>query len=367
MKCVDTGTMQAFIDGELEIAVKKDIEKHLADCSKCSEMYDSLKKNDDFVFGNLTAYRQFCEENYDPDTMEFTGSRIDTETIPFKKDVKGFMYKYRKIAAAACIFLTVTLCITVQPVRAFISEALNIFRVESVKGLKVSLSDMEKIRNVLSQKEGEISIDSMGKIIREGFDDGKVTIDEARADADFPLLLPPDNQDRDIKITSSEPGSITFTLKVGNVNETLKSLGAEKLLPENLDGKTFTAGFARQISFLYEEDGKTYRVVESRTPELAVPADVNVDEIYDCLVELPIIPEDIRRQLKSIKDWKNTIYLPVIDAEPESVDVNGMQGFIAEKKNGDRSMLVWYNDGTIYSVDSNAGKDDLLKFARSLR
>jgi len=367
MRCVDSGTIQAFIDGELDIAVKKDVENHIKSCRKCSEAYDGLKKADDFAFGKLTGYKQFCEEYYNPDDKKFYSKKHDAGTILSKKEVKGFMFKYRKIAAAACIAASITLCVTVQPVKAFISEALNVFRVENVKGFKVTLSDMEEIRTKLAQKEGEINIESMGKIISEGFDTREASADEAKTAAEFSVLLPPDVENRNAKIMTTEPGKIEFTLKVNNVNEALKSFGAEKLLPENLDGRTFTAKFARQVDLSYNIDGMTYNVVQTRSPELAVPADVNVDEIYNCLVELPIIPGDMREQLKSIKDWKSTIYLPVIDAEPEEVDINGAKGFVAEKKDGGGSMLVWYDDGNIYSVDSSAGKDDILQFARNLR
>lgn len=376
MKCVDSGTIQAFIDGELDISMKKDVEKHIKSCGKCSEKYNSLKKSDDFAFGKLTGYRQFYEENYLPGTgnrnitapchKEQNMKNNDSEVFIVKKGAKEFMLKYRKIAAAICLVATVTLCATVQPVKAFISDALNIFRVENVKGFKVSLADMEEIRQQLEQKAGEINIDSIGKIKSEGFGARKVSVDEAKAAAGFPVLFPLDAKDGNIEMTATEPGKLSFTMKVNNVNEALKSFGAQKLLPENLDGKTFTADFAYQLNYSYNNGGNFYRVSETKSPELGVPTDVNVDEIYDCLVELPILPDDMRQQLKSIKDWKNTIYLPVVDAEPVEVDINGIKGLMAERKNKGW-MLAWYNDGTIYSVDSNAGKDDVLQFARDMR
>lgn len=376
MKCMDSGTIQAFIDGELDISFKRDVEKHIKSCGKCNEAYENLKRNDDFVFGKLTGYRQFCEENY----LTCTGNRditdlrhkrhsceeSDSEVFIVRKGVKKFMLKYRKIAAVVCLVAIITLCATVQPVKAFISDALNIFRVENVKGFKVSLADMEEIRQKLAQKAGEINIDSIGKIKSEGFVTRQVSADEAKTAAGFPVLLPPGAKDGNIEIRTTEPGKLTFTMNVNNVNEALKSFGAQKLLPENLDGKTFTADFAYHVNYSYNNAGSFYYVSESKSPELAVPADVNVDEMYDCLAELPILPDDMQRQLKSIKDWKNTIYLPVVDAEPEEVDINGIKGLMAEQKNNGW-MLAWYNDGTIYSIDSNAGKDDVLQFARDMR
>lgn len=374
MKCIDSGTLQAYIDGELDISLKKDVERHISSCEKCTKAYENLKKYDDFAFAKLTSYRQFCEENYIPDIREKSAANADNSgynpenpdlTVPImRKGVTGFMFKYRKVAAAVCIAAVITTCATVQPVRAFISDALSIFRVENVKGFKVSYADMEELRRKLAQKEEEIDIESIGKIQREGFGTQKVSGDEARAEAGFPVLLPQDAED--IGINAMEPGRISFTMKINNVNEALKSFGAQRLLPENLDGKTFTADFAYQVNYSYNKDGNNYYVTQTRSPELAVPADVNVDEIYDCLTELPLLPEDMQRQLKSIKDWKNTVYLPVVDAEPQEVDVNGAKGFIAGKKDGGW-MLAWYSDETIYSIESSAAKDDILGLARSMR
>ncbi len=376
MKCIDSGTLQAYIDGELDISVKKDVEKHITGCEKCNKAYEGLKKNDDFAFGKLTGYRQFCEENYTPyigkgDAMaagsrENSGKQQYAGVTAIKKDVKGSMFKYRKIAAAACFAAVITVCATVQPVKAFISEALSIFRVENVKGIQVSYGDMEELRRKLALKEEEIDIDSIGKIQREGFETAKISVEEVKAAAGFPVLFPPAAEGGNIRINATEPGRISFTMKVNNVNEALKSFGAEKLLPENLDGKTFTANFAYQVNYSYNEDGDTYFVTQTRSPELAVPADVNVDEMYDCLTELPLLPEDMQRQLKSIKDWKNTVYLPVVDAEPQEVDINGAKGFIAEKQDGGW-MLAWYNKGTIYSIEGSAGREDMLRLAESMK
>ncbi len=374
MKCIDSGTIQALIDGELDISVKKDVEKHLADCEKCKDAYDGLKRNDDFAFGKLTAYREFCQEIPAAGGKDSAGMNNKEHKVPGtgtgvqarKKKAKGSMFKYRKIAAVACIAAFLTLCATVQPVKAFISDALSIFRVEGVKGFGISFADMEEIRQKLEQGEGEIDIDSVGSIQRQGFEGRTVSMKDIKNAADFPVLLPPEVEDGGIDIRITEPGQISFTMKVGNVNEALKSFGAQKLLPSNLDGKTFTAGFASEVNYTYNENGSLYHISQTRAPELTVPSDVNVEEVYDCLVDLPILPQEVQQRLKSIKDWKDTIYLPVINAEPQEVSINGAGGFIAGSEQGGW-IVAWYNGGVIYRIDGNAGREDILRLAESMR
>ncbi len=368
MKCITSGTMQAYIDGELDITMKKEVQKHLETCERCGKEYEQLKKTDDFVYGKLTAYKEYCGENYIPAGKTWTGGKAknETEQEPSGKSKKRWpVLKLNKAMTAACIVVVLTLCIAIQPVRAFISEALNIFRVENVKSLQISYSDMEEIRMLLEQKEGEVDLENFGKITTEGFSVQELTLEKASSTRAPALLLPPGADEGNIEIQLTQPGIVAFTMNVGNVNAALKSLGSDKLLPDRLDGKTFTAHFAAQAEYLYHEGESFIFVMQAQAPELAVPAEVNVDELYECLAELPILPEDMKRQIRTIQDWKNTIYLPVL-GEPQEITLRGSQGFISEKR--DKGwMLVWYENGTIFSAEGNTGKEDLIQFAESLR
>ncbi len=390
MKCVESRVIQAYIDGELELSRKKEFQKHLEECEKCHREYIILKKTDDMVFDKLSAYKQFYEENNTVTSknkeqrqermMQGTSNpnraskhqNVQDQEPGYKaakqnKNVKntGFIFKYRKAFTAASVAAMLTICVTVQPVRAFISDALSIFRVENVKSFQISYADIEEIQRKLEEKAGDIELENFGKIMMKGFAEQRLTVDEAKAANAPAILLPPDAKDDNMELILSQPGAITFTMDVKNVNEALKSFGSEKLFPDSLDGKTFTAHFAAQIQFTYNEGGNFFFVEQTKSPELAVPSGVDVDQMYECLAELPILPEDIRRQLQSVKDWKNTIYLPVT-SRPQEVEINQAKGFIAEKDNGGWA-LVWYDQGNLFCIDSNAGKDEIIHFAESLR
>ena len=383
MRCFNAGTIQAYIDGELDIAVKKNLENHIADCAGCRKTLENLKNTDDFVFEKTSLYRRFCEEKYTPAVKEFKAGEMEFKAgepetgefftgrkqISIMKGMRDFMMKYKKIAVAACLCIAVILCVTVQPVRAFISEALSIFRVENVKGIKVSLADMEEIRRKLAEKEGNIDIESLGDIALEGFEQKTISVEEAKNYSSSNILLPPEASDANTRINVTEPGTISFTLKVGNINEALKSFGAEKLLPETLEGKTFTACFAQEINLYYNINGRSYSIMQTGVPELAVPGDVDVDRIYDCMVDLPIIPENLQKQLKSIKDWKNTVYFPVIESAAEEIVIRGADGFISARPEGRGYTAAWCDGKAIYCVncfDSSVDRDDLIQFAESL-
>ena len=86
--------------------------------------------------------------------------------------------------------------------------------------------------------------------------------------------------------------------------------------PAEVDGKTFRIDFSRQVMLSYNIEGKkNIGLTEIKAPEISVPQGVDVDALYASLVELPVLPENMQKQLKSIKDWKSTLYIPVMEKD----------------------------------------------------
>lgn len=369
MKCPGSDVLQAYIDGELEIGIRKNIEMHLTDCDKCKELLAVLKENDDFVFGKLKNYKHHFEECNVPFSPQpnIKGENINMDN----KGVFNRMLKNRKIVAAACTALVVTVCITVQPVRAAISSALSIFRVENVKGINLTLDDMKQIQENLSRGQGEINLDKLGSVKMQGGKSKASSQDEVKKLSDIDVAFPAIFKDAAQSINVVEPATIDFTLNVKNVNQIMKSYGATKLLPDNIDGKTFKVDLASQVTMKYSMDNKQIVILQTKSPEITVPEGVNVDEVYSAVVEMPILPQKLQTQLKSIKDWKNTLYIPVVESEMAEVDINGAKGYMT-KDYGDseddyESAVIWYNKGTIYAVSGKIDNGEILKIARSMR
>ncbi|EHQ89187.1 DUF4367 domain-containing protein [Desulfosporosinus youngiae] len=364
MKCPGNGLLQAYIDGELEIGIRKKIETHLADCDQCQSLLAVLKENDDFVFTKLKNYRQHFEECKVPGSAlpGLNHQTINTDN----KGVLNPMIKYRKFVAAACAVALVTVCVTVQPVKSAIASALSIFRVQNVKGITLSLKDLQQIENKLSSGQGEISLDKMGSIKRQGGQKRTSSPEEVKNLPDivaFPSAL--DRVIPDVDIV--EPESIDFTLNAKNVNQIMKSYGATKLLPDNIDGKTFRVDFASQVTFDYRVDNKSIEITQTKAPQITVPDGVNVDDIYNAVIEMPILPQNLQAQLKSIKDWKTTLYIPDVDAKNTEVDINGAKGYKRTSADKLHSAVIWYNKGVIYTISGNTDSEEILTIARSMR
>lgn len=281
------------------------------------------------------------------------------------------MLKNRKFIAATCAVLLVAACINVQTVNAAISDALSIFRVQNLKGITITLEDIQQIQNKLSRGQGEISLDKMGSVKMEGGQERASSQEDLKKLKDINVAFP-SNLDQVIpSVNIIEPASMDFTLDAENVNQIMKSYGATKLLPDNIDGKTFKIDFASKVTMDYSINGKNIRIMQTKSPEITVPEGVNIDEIYNAVVDMPIIPQKLQSQLKSIKDWKNTLYIPVVESEMTEVDINGAKGYIS-KDYGDsedtlESAIIWYNKGVIYVVSGKADNEEIIKVAKSMK
>lgn len=365
-KCYDIGSLQAYIDGELDIKERKDLENHIVQCRKCSDALNELIEVDNFVFTKIGSYKEYIEENSNLNIKP----NINKQETNKKKGVSCFMIKYRKIAAVACACAVIAFGLTLQPVRAAIADALMIFRAESVKGINITLEDIEKIQQSIESKQPEIDMDKLGKIKMQG-GETKVISPEDIDNLDLKVKLPLALADTRPQIRVNEPTSVDFTLNVENVNQTLKTFGAKSLLPKSIDQKSFNISFSSMVNIEYNIGDKFYNIMQTKSPEIKVPSDVNIDEIYNAVVDLPILPGNLQKQLKSIKDWKNTLYIPVFESNMKEVDINGSKGYIVSEQNNQRkfehSSLIWLRDSVIYTMDANVGEEEILEIAKSMR
>ena len=369
MKCPEKGTIQAYIDGELDIGIRKDLEIHISECKRCENALKNLKENDDFTFDKLKYYKDNLVENNINTGNMFT-------VLSNSKGVVGFMHKYKKYIAAACVVVVLSTCISVQPVRAVISDVLGIFRVDNFKGLRITPQELAELRGNLSKGQGDFTLDKIGRIKVDGGQDKAVSQTELANSCSFPVIFPSGLTDANPEIQLIEPCTISFTLNVNNVNTILQSFKSKDLLPDEIDGKTFSVSFGAQASIKYSLNNKTYEIIETTSPKMQIPECVDADKLFNTLVNVPVIPDEMKSRLSSISDWKYTLYVPILqdsNISIDEVDLNGKTAYISTNegtvaRNSDlSSRIIWMDNGAIYGVAGNTGKDDLIQFAGDLK
>jgi len=281
------------------------------------------------------------------------------------------MLKNKKTIALICTAILAVAIINGQTVNAAISKTLSIFRAQDLKGVTVTLDDIQQIQSKLSSGQGEVNLEKMGNIKVQGGQKKVSSKEDVKNVTDVKVAFP---SVLDVVVPSVnvvEPTAIEFTLNVENVNEIMKSYGATKLLPANIDGKTFKIDFASQVTINYSINNKPITIFETKSPEITVPDDVDIDAVYDAVVEMPIIPQRLQSQLKSMKDWKSTLYIPVIESEMTEVNINGAKGYMSKdygnSEENSESAVIWYDKGIIYVVSGQVDSEELLKIAKSVK
>lgn len=366
MKCYDEGTLLAYLDGEVAAVEAGEIKRHLVGCDQCRQSLADLEKDRAFVNDRLALYARAVAQR--------RSALRENE-----KGVLNMLGKYRYWAGAA-VAAGLAVSLSFGPVRAVAQEFLTIFRVEKVETVAIDPQKLEQVQRVFWEKNGKplhINIENFGTVSNNGKGTQKnIGLAEAEKTADFDFKVPgwlPFQPDKSPEVNVDGAQELYFKLKVKNVNNLLEGLGSQTLLPESLDGKTFTWVKPDIYSFSYHQAGATQKewknlhILQSRSPELKVPADVNVIQLRQAILNLPAIPEEIRKQLASIEDWENTLVIPDTGGLTRKLTVNGAEGVFVSRKNVWYNTLIWQKDGVITILDGNLTQEQLLRVAESMR
>ncbi|OPX91449.1 zf-HC2 domain-containing protein [Pelotomaculum sp. PtaB.Bin117] len=380
--CYDTGALQAFLDGEVAGSKRAALEKHLTECSACRDALDQLKENQVFTDAKMAGYlRTLGQAGIDAGNAwhRFSNGRIQRQNnVEVKKGVLQMLSRYRVAATAASLVLAVAIALSFSSVRSVAGELLTVFRVEKVKTISIAPADLANIEKAIRSGAGQVDIENFGKLEFIGKQTtSKVSVEEAREAVDFQLKLPepPPAGYRLQEVSLNSGGTLNLTLNTDNTNQVLKSLGSEKLLPDELNGKMFTVKVPAVVSARYAGSGDaSVFVMQGRSPELAADG-ADVSTIRDALLALPFLPDSLRGQIASINDWQHTLLVPDVGGTTLDVNVAGAQGvFITPatdaKDSGSHSpynSLIWQKDGVVHAISGSLTLEQALDVASAMQ
>lgn len=384
MVCYNTGSLQAYLDGEITGSEKAEMEEHIRTCSLCSEKFAQARENQAFASSMLAGYMSSLGRG-EVDTSaawnRFKGEcvhRQDSKNIGSHtgKGVLTMLSRYRAAATAAVVVLALAFSFSFGSVRSAASELLTIFRVEKVQTVNITPEDMTSIEKAMREGAGQVDIENFGKLEFNGNQKPeKMTMESARGAVDFqlnlPAILPGGYSGPEIFLESG--GTMNLTLNTVNINQFLQSFGSEKLLPDELNGKTFTVEIPAQIIAKYTGvNNSQITVNEGRSPELVAPGS-DVVAIRDALLAIPFLPDNLRSQLASINDWQHTFIVPNVGGSSQEVNVAGAQGVFvkppegANSEAGHVSSLIWQKDSVVYAVSGSLTLEQALDIANTMK
>lgn len=391
--CYDEGMIQAYIDGELSPKEIQEVCKHLETCEICRDRFDDLKKIDAFVKGRIAL-----KEISNPLNSEMAWERFRRKLGKKSYERQGVFYmmrKYKKLLSGTAAAVLISSAIWVAPVRDAAADFLSIFRVSQFKTVTLTYDDLASIQDQLEEKGlKDIDLKQYGKIKIDGgemkkeyqIDDGS-SLDKAlkSIEDEVGISIFPPEAPKGFKLTNirvSNPARIDITPDVKNLNQLISTFGGSAFFPEALDGKKFTISINNDILLLYEssseQEGVTQDIIIQKTklPDIHVPDGVDMDAVRHAVISLPFIPENLRKQLADIKDWKTTLPVPVgEDTDVKEINVNGNRGVFMSVKHIDSvkhvdfaaNTVIWSDGEFMYWLASSLPEDKALQMAESLR
>ncbi len=296
--------------------------------------------------------------------------------------------RHRKIGSPVVIVMGVAAVVLVSlafgPVRSAASDFLRVLRIQEVQSLSLTAEEMQQISEGLSAGASNVDLASLGGIEIEG--DANVqelSLADAAGLVDFEIRLP-GGLESTPTILVKQAQTFHFRLDAAAVNELLGAYGSDRLLPTAIDGKEFTFESPTVVSAEYDAvvNGSkvSFSVMQARSPELVVPAGVDVDELRDILVSLPFIPPNVRDQLMAVDDWQNTFLVPVPGGESSERTIAGTKVVITSESvfmDPDSpettppgldafSSAVWNDGGIIRGIQGSLDESTLVSFAESM-
>ena len=360
---INEGLLQAYLDGEATNAQIKIIETHLDKCIICRNKLEELQNLDQIIIGAIKA----CENTISIDSSHTQDAYQRFERTLKENKWKGLMKKminYKKLAVGIAAVAIFTTTIFVPPVRQAAADFLHIFRVQKIETIQLNMEDLNKMRNDFMNQVGEIDLKQLGKanvITQPKFE--QISLAQAQEKVPFPIKYPA-NLDLNHEVNVTDKSGVEFTFNTEEVNKILRQLGSKQLLPVELNGKSFSVNTQGQVDLHYRLDENNWLSLQQiASPEIIVPEGVDVFELRQILLNIPILPYDLKNKLESVNDWQNTLLVPT-DKAVEMVKIQGENGIL--NKNPQSSHLIWQKSGVIYTLNGPS-QLDLVEIANSLR
>ncbi|HHS48383.1 MAG TPA: DUF2275 domain-containing protein, partial [Desulfurella acetivorans] len=311
-----------------------------------------------------------------------------------RKGVVSLFKKYKKAIAAALIVAFIAASAFFPLLKNAEAKLLNIFRLNKMQVITITLEDMTQIQNQFYNNDiKNITLKDYGEIIKFDSPEWRQIspdeLDKVKSELGYEIKLPADENFEIKRLYISKIEGLEFILKVDKINELIKAFGGTHLFPKELDRKPIIINFGKAIDMDLQRKGSSEKEMVfleiTKTPEIVVPEGVDIDKVIDALANLPFLPENIKRQIASVTDWKETLPIPMVmdkNTETKEITLRGNKGILVVEKSGPYFVtLGWTENEALYnltiwpnptgdnknSITKEEAINTLLKIANSMR
>lgn len=386
--CYDLRTLQQILDGSFEGDIQRAM-AHINSCPHCQETFEKLQLEEIEVMNILdiginmpppNITRQLAASKAQSDYVQSLGSSKPKYNkfmgvIKLNKGLKRFSVALAGVAICSSIVFS-------EPLRVKAQELLQMFRVDNMQTISFSQEDAYELEKAFENGSGSAEIENFGKVEIDS-DAEPISIETVSSPEDIKSVMP----DAKVAVPSegfkienaqvNEEIDMKFTLDIEKINDFLKYMGEENLLPESINNKPFFVHTGSFLNYGLEtesdnsNDHAYVSISQTQAPEIEIPSDVDKNELVSSLLSLKLIPRNLKTQLLAIDDITTTI--PIIYSEDDEIaqdiSVRGQQAILIKSKDEDDNYvrICFKEDGYLFFISSyDVDEDVLLELIESM-
>jgi hypothetical protein len=284
-----------------------------------------------------------------------------------------------KIAAAIAVVAIVGGLFTLPAVRASAQSFLSLFRIVNFVAVPVDESRLAALK--ARQLDPPHLLGEHIQVLREASAPTAVASPEqagslAGIDVQVPHYLPAGMTLKEITVRGENAAQITADTRV--LQDVMDTLSITDLsIPDGLNGQVATVRVPPSVVMKYEQGPRVTRFYQGRTPEVSLPASVDLASIGEIGLRIVgLSPRDAKQFARTI-DWQTTLLVPVPPAVSsfKQVDINGHGGIAIERWVPSPTatprtavhVVLWAADGKVFGIESTQRAEDVVLMADSVR
>lgn len=236
-KHLTPGLIQAYLDEQVVTDQRAELDRHLAECSRCRAHLEQAQKRSIF-FHDQFSLLDASPENAHP-TISQVGFSHFLNRLESTKELNRNMKTYnfsripRPVWAVLTLIVVLAVALAFKPVRVLANSFLALFRVDQIQVVQFNpdqmsdrLENSSKLEYMLSN---DVQVEEMGASEEVG------SVEDASSKAGFPVKLP--GLETPTKFMVQPGAKTTFTINLELVRGILKDLEQDDIqLPDELDG-----------------------------------------------------------------------------------------------------------------------------------
>jgi hypothetical protein len=395
MKHADTGTLRAYLDGQLDPAIRAAIE-HLKSCTVCEGELKSLRDHAARVRDGLDRLPELSSA--DNSAMAWAAFQNKREDWMEKHQNGWSLGRRLSLAGAALGAIAVVLVLTVAPVRAWAESLLGIFRVERFTVLEIDPNALKgnalQNNQLLNQTISRVLSDEV--TVTQKPQKPQPVADAAAASkaAGFAVQLLPGETPSSMVVRSG--GGVQLKLNRDRIQSILDEAGRSDLqIPASVDGATVGVRVPAGVLAFYGNCGDLAARAEGNVPDTGARSKQAPDATCVSLTELPspvvsapqeLDPAQIAQvvlqflgmnandaaNFTQTVDWSSTLVLPVVRGKStyEQMHVNGNDAALLRPVNAAESArfsLMWVDNGIIFNLNGTGDDTTAVNLASQLQ